>query len=133
MTFYIDTAGVFVPDGSPVNRAINRTTHMGIAAHQDDIEIMAYHGILECFGKKDNGFMGVVVTDGGGSPRDGLYVGYTDEMMRAIRREEQKKAAVVGETWRRRSSIFQAPWSRMDRGPRWWMISARSSRPPALE
>ncbi len=97
MTFHIDTAGVFVPDGSPVDQAIARTTHMGIAAHQDDIEIMAYHGILECFGNKDKGFMGVVVTNGSGSPRDGLYADYTDEMMLAIRREEQKKAAVVGE------------------------------------
>jgi LmbE family N-acetylglucosaminyl deacetylase len=41
--------------------------------------------------------MGVVVTDGAGSPRDGIYASYTDEQMRAVRRMEQKKAAFVGE------------------------------------
>jgi LmbE family N-acetylglucosaminyl deacetylase len=70
---------------------------MGIAAHQDDTEIMAYHGILECFQRKDRGFMGIVVTNGAGSPRDDLYAHYTDEEMQAVRRIEQKKAAYVGE------------------------------------
>ena len=32
-------------------RAVAKTTHMAIGAHQDDIEIMAYHGVLECFGR----------------------------------------------------------------------------------
>ena len=90
-------AEVFVPDGRPVEEALRRTTHMGIGAHQDDLEIMAYHGILECFGRADRGFLGVIVTDGSGSPRDGLYAAFTDEQMRQIRRAEQKKAAVVGE------------------------------------
>ena len=43
-------ADVFVPDGLPPAAALARTTHLAIAAHQDDIEIMAYHGIAECFG-----------------------------------------------------------------------------------
>ena len=86
-----------MPDGSPADSAMARTTHMCISARQDNIEIMAYHGILECFGNKDKGFMGVVVTNGSGSPRDGLYASYTDEMMQIVRREEQKKAAIVGE------------------------------------
>lgn len=42
-------------------------------------------------------FCGVVVTDGAGSPRNGLYADYTDEQMKAIRIEEQKKAAMLGE------------------------------------
>ncbi|MGE5597865.1 MAG: PIG-L deacetylase family protein [Bacteroidota bacterium] len=90
-------AELFVPDGAPEAEALRRTTHLCVAAHQDDLEIMAYHGILECFGRDDRGFLGVVVTDGAGSPRDGLYASYTDERMRAVRRAEQKKAAVVGE------------------------------------
>jgi LmbE family N-acetylglucosaminyl deacetylase len=58
---------------------------------------MAYDGILQCFQQKDRWFSGVVVTDGAGSPRDDLYKDYTDEMMRDVRRQEQKKAAHVGE------------------------------------
>ena len=92
-----DTAEVFVPDGLEPEKALARTTHMGICAHQDDLEIMAYDGILRCFQKKDLWFTGVVVTDGAGSPRDDLYGDYTDEMMREVRRQEQKKAAYVGE------------------------------------
>ena len=91
------TSEIFVPDGLPVDEAIRRTTHMCVGAHQDDIEIAATHGILECFGKPDKWFMGIVVTNGSGSPRDDLYANYTDEQMMAVRRVEQKKAAYVGE------------------------------------
>jgi len=97
MDFHIETADVFVPDGSTVDAALARTTHMCLSAHQDDIEIMAYHGALECFGRDDRWFMGVVVTNGAGSPRDDLYAEYTDAQMMKIRRTEQKKAAYVGE------------------------------------
>jgi LmbE family N-acetylglucosaminyl deacetylase len=90
-------AEVYVPDGSPVDVALSRTTHLGVSAHQDDLEIMAYHGILECFGRSDKGFTGVTVTNGSGSPRDGLYGSYTDEQMQVVRRKEQKKAAFIGE------------------------------------
>ena len=34
---------------------------------------MAYHGIAECFGRADRWFTGVVVTNGAGSPRAGIY------------------------------------------------------------
>jgi LmbE family N-acetylglucosaminyl deacetylase len=70
---------------------------MGIAAHQDDIEIMALEGILAGFGNPDKWFMAVIVTNGAGSPRDGLYAAYSDEQMQAVRRMEQKKAAFVGD------------------------------------
>lgn len=90
-------AEIFVPDNKPVEEAIARTTHMTIAAHQDDIEIMAYDGILKCFGRNDRWFLGVVVTNGAGSPRDDLYAAYTDEEMQTVRKLEQKKAAFVGE------------------------------------
>jgi len=91
------TAEIFVPDGKPVPEALARTTHLGVSAHQDDLEIMAFRGILECFGVDDKWFLGVVVTNGAGSPRDDLYKDYTDEEMMVIRRKEQKKAAFVGE------------------------------------
>ena len=91
------TAEIYVPDGMSVEEALARTTHMGIAAHEDDLEIMAYNGIVECFGKPDKWFTGVVVTNGSGSPRDDLYAHYTDEDMQKVRKVEQKKAAYVGE------------------------------------
>jgi LmbE family N-acetylglucosaminyl deacetylase len=97
MKFNFDTAELFVPDGLPVEMALSRTTHLAIAAHQDDLEIMAAEPILTCFQQTDKWFTGVVVTDGRGSPRDDLYRDYTDEEMRLVRFKEQKKAAYVGE------------------------------------
>jgi LmbE family N-acetylglucosaminyl deacetylase len=90
-------AEIWVPDGTSVEKALERTTHMGISAHQDDIEIMALEGVLACFGKQDAWFTAVIVTDGAGSSRDGLYANYTNEQMQEVRRLEQKKAAFVGE------------------------------------
>jgi LmbE family N-acetylglucosaminyl deacetylase len=95
--FRLDTAQLFVPDGLSVEEALARTTHMAIGAHQDDLEIMGVDGILACFQQHDKWFTGVVVTNGGGSPRDDLYKDYTDEDMRGVRVKEQKKAALVGE------------------------------------
>ncbi len=97
MQFHKPTADFFVPDGTAPDAALARTTHICIAAHQDDIEIMAYHGIAECFGVPDKWFTGVVVTNGAGSPRTGIYGHYTDEEMQKVRLLEQRKAAYVGE------------------------------------
>ena len=90
-------AEVFVPDGVAPAEALARTTHMGIGAHPDDVEILALHGILECFGRGDRWFCGVVLADGAQSPRGGAYAGLGDAAMREVRRREQRKAAVVGE------------------------------------
>ena len=97
MKFKRDTAQLFVPDGLPDEEALARTTHMAIGAHQDDLEIMAVEAILACFQQEALWFSGVVVTDGRGSPRAGLYQDYSDEQMQAARVKEQKKAAIVGE------------------------------------
>jgi len=97
MRFHLDTAEIFVPDDKPIEEALGRTTHLAISAHQDDLEIMAAQPILECFQKKETWFTGVVVTDGRGSPRNGLYEHYDDEEMRQVRFKEQRKAAIVGE------------------------------------
>ncbi len=97
MQFNLETAEIFIPDGKLIESGLARTTHLGIGAHQDDLEIMALDGILDCFQKDNQWFCGVVVTDGRGSPRKNLYEDYSDEEMRIIRIKEQKKAAVVGE------------------------------------
>jgi len=95
--FNLDTAEVFVPDGLSESKSLARTTHLCIAAHHDDIEIMAAQPILECFQREDKWFTGVVLTDGRGSPRAGIYENYSDEEMRLVRFKEQRKAAIVGE------------------------------------
>ena len=97
MRLHNSTADLFVPDGVKLPEALSRTTHLAIVAHQDDIEIMAYHGIAECFARPDRWFTGVVVTNGAGSPRNGIYAGYSDADMQRVRITEQRKAAYVGE------------------------------------
>jgi LmbE family N-acetylglucosaminyl deacetylase len=92
-----ETAQIFVPDQLSDREALHRTTHIAIAAHQDDIEIMAVDGILACFQQVDRWFTGVVVTNGSGSPRDNLYKDYTDAEMQRVRAKEQFKAAYLGE------------------------------------
>ena len=90
------TAELFIPSGADKQTSISQTTDLCIAAHHDDIEIMAYGPISDCYGKPDRHFTGVVVTDGGGSPRNGVYASYSDEDMKAIRAIEQKNAALIG-------------------------------------
>jgi LmbE family N-acetylglucosaminyl deacetylase len=97
------SADIYVPDAKPLNEALARTTHLGICAHQDDLEFMAVHGILACFGQRDKWFTGVVATDGAGSSRAGIYAAYTDTEIAAVRPGEQRKAALVGEY----SAMFQ--------------------------
>ena len=50
------TSEFFIPDNVDFTAAFARTTHLAIAAHHDDIEIMAHDGILECFGRPDKWF-----------------------------------------------------------------------------
>ena len=90
-------AEAFVPDGVPLATALERTTHLGVGAHPDDLEIMASHGILACYRKSDLWFTGVTMSNGGGSARAGAFHDKTDAEMIAIRKLEQKKAAALGE------------------------------------
>ena len=97
MKLHNPTADIFVPDGQPVAAALSRITHLGIGAHQDDLEFMAFHGIVSCFACQDKWFGGVTCTNGSGSSRIGPYANCTDAQMMAIRRQEQKTAAVIGQ------------------------------------
>jgi len=97
MRFHQSTTELFIPDGLEPEKALRRTTHMAISAHQDDIEIMAVEPILSCYQQSDLWFSAIVMSDGRGSPRDDLYKDYSDEEMRVVRIKEQKKAAIVGE------------------------------------
>ena len=90
------SAVIFIPDGLEEEAAWSRTTHMGIGAHPDDLEFMAWSGIISGLAPK-NRFAGVTLTDGGGSSRIGPYANTDDASMRRIRLEEEKKAAFLGE------------------------------------
>lgn len=87
---------IYIPDGKPEASALGRITHLGIGAHQDDLEFMAFHGIISCFHSESDWFGGVTCTDGAGSSRAGVYVDLTDDQMREIRIREQEAAAMVG-------------------------------------
>jgi LmbE family N-acetylglucosaminyl deacetylase len=90
-------ADVLVPSGgADPEAALRGVTHLCVAAHQDDIEIMAQSGISDCLDSPGRAFGGVVVTNGAGSPRSGAYRSFTDEQMIAVRREEQRKSATLG-------------------------------------
>jgi len=96
MKFNNPDASVFIPDGMTGDDAFRRVTHLGIGAHQDDCEIMAFHGIQKCFTSKELWFGAVTATNGAGSPRAGEYASFSDAEMAALRLREQEKAAILG-------------------------------------
>ncbi len=89
-------ADVFIPDGVVLAEAQARTTHLGIGAHADDLEFMAFHGISSCYENAEQWFSGITCTDGGGSARSGPFAEKSDAEMREIRRAEQRAAAQIG-------------------------------------
>jgi LmbE family N-acetylglucosaminyl deacetylase len=97
MKLHKETAKIHIPDQTNKSESLSRTTHLCIAAHQDDIEIMAAQPIIDCFQQENKWFTGVVMTDGRGSPREGVYQNTTEDEMRLIRFAEQFKAADIGE------------------------------------
>jgi len=89
-------AKLMIPDAAVGSPALARTTHLGIGAHQDDLEFMAFHGILTCYEQSDLWFGGVTITDGRGSSRAGKFKDWTDDHIAAERVREQEAAAVLG-------------------------------------
>lgn len=96
MTGFSAQQDFFVPDGDVCDAAIERTTHLGVGAHQDDLEFMAFHGIAECFHSAEKWFEGIICTDGAGSARSGPYSDVSPLELSQIRRREQRVAAGVG-------------------------------------
>ena len=92
MNFKKSNATIYFPG----KESLEGVTDMCIAAHQDDIEIMAYGPISECYNSDTRNFCGVVMTDGAGSPRAGEYSDYTNEQMKEVRIQEQNDAAKIG-------------------------------------
>lgn len=96
MKLHRSDARVFVPDGAPIPEALGRITHLGIGAHQDDLEFMAFHGILACHHHPEKWFGGVTCTNGAGSARSGNYARLSHAEMQALREKEQETAATLG-------------------------------------
>lgn len=94
---YNSKAELYLPAVGDALEALNKTTHLGVGAHQDDLEFMAMHGICECKDRDDLWFGGVTCTDGAGSARQGEFADVTDEEMQGIRAEEQREAARLGQ------------------------------------
>lgn len=88
---------LYLPEGLSWADAASRVTHLGVGAHQDDLEFMALAGILACYRQSHRWFAGVTCTDGGGSARSGPYADFSDEAMIQVRFEEQRQAATIGD------------------------------------
>lgn len=96
MQFNLSTATIYIPDQQPQDLALPQTTHLGIGAHQDDLEFMAFHGIIDCYDSDTSWFGGVICTNGSGSARTGDFARCTNKEMIEIRRREQERAADIG-------------------------------------
>ena len=93
MRFSQPGSGVYIPDNLSAAEGFARTTHLGVGAHPDDLEFMAWYPILECFEAPDLWFSGVICSDGRSSPRAGHYAEVSDDEMVKIRSKEQRHAA----------------------------------------
>jgi LmbE family N-acetylglucosaminyl deacetylase len=89
-------ADVWVPDGTPLDVALGRTTDLGVVAHQDDLEFLALAPVAACLDDPERWFTGVTCTDGAGSARGGRFADVADDEMRKIRVAEQRAAAEIG-------------------------------------
>ena len=95
--FHNPDSDIWLSDGLNLKGALGRTTHLGIGAHQDDLEFMAFEGVSACYHQRALWFAGVTVTDGRGSSRKGPFASYTNEQIRGVRRQEQREAAEIGQ------------------------------------
>lgn len=98
MNFNLSQQGaeIYVPDGVEGSAALSRVKTLVVGAHQDDVEFMGFPLILEAYGTGEPSFGAIVMSNGAGSPRSGVYADCTDADMQTIRRKEQKLAADVG-------------------------------------
>jgi LmbE family N-acetylglucosaminyl deacetylase len=91
------SAQIFIPDNRPLPEAASRVTHLGVGAHHDDLEFMAFHGIVQCMDSSDSWFGGVTCSDGKGSSRSGVFAQITPEELGKLRASEQNEAASIGQ------------------------------------
>lgn len=97
MKFSQPGADLFLPQKENPQQILASTTHLGIGAHADDLEILAFPGITACLNQVTERFSGVVVTNGAGAPRSESYSETSDQELVRLRKEEQRQAAKLGQ------------------------------------
>lgn len=95
-TFNPNTDILLTREGDALRPALDSITHLCVAAHQDDVEIMAQSAIDECLNSKTKFFAAVILCDGAGAPRSGAFAEMSDREMQLVRKEEQRCAARLG-------------------------------------
>jgi LmbE family N-acetylglucosaminyl deacetylase len=88
---------IHILDGSSQKHGLAKTTHLGIGAHQDDLEIIAVPGILTSHSQPNLHFSGVIVSNGSGAPRGPGFEDYSESQYIKIRNQEQIQAANIGQ------------------------------------
>jgi LmbE family N-acetylglucosaminyl deacetylase len=96
LLFHNPGAVVWTSMSESLSGALGRATHLGIGAHHDDLEFMAFEGIAACYGRADRHFVGVTCADGRGSARGGDLAGTDAEALAGMRITEQETAAKIG-------------------------------------
>ena len=93
MKFHNPSASIVFPksDQPSVNTQSIQSRILGIGAHQDDLEFMCFHGILE--GRKQGGFTGLILSNGAGSSRGEAFTHLSEEEFCEVRKQEQIQAA----------------------------------------
>ena len=89
-------AELYIPDGAPETDALARVSHVIVGAHQDDVEFMGFPLIKDAYGTATPRLAAIVMSNGAGSPRSGVYSDYSDFDMQDVRRREQRLAADIG-------------------------------------
>lgn len=86
----------WTPPGAGLEEALRSATHLGIGAHHDDLEFMAFEGIAVTHDKMDKAFVGITCTDGRGSTRGGGLSETDAGSLARMRIAEQEEAARIG-------------------------------------
>lgn len=84
---------LYIPDDVCAAEAQARCSHLGIGAHADDLEFMAYHGISACYQQPCHWFGGVICT-AGNRPLPGNEQAASEYAQRRV--AEQRRAAEIG-------------------------------------
>ena len=96
MTFSQPLAELYVPDSVETAAALKRATVLSVGAHQDDVEFNGFPLIRDAFATGKPCLGAIILTNGAGSSRAGVYASTTDADMQLIRRREQRLAADIG-------------------------------------
>ncbi len=88
---------IWTPNRKSFEELRKKTTHLGVCAHSDDLEVIAFDGIVKHFKDKRSNFFGIVVSDNQGKPIHPKYKSFSLSKVQKIREEEQIKAARLGE------------------------------------